>query len=178
MVDFGIGEIALASTLLSGAASAAGAAYSGAASSAAYQYQAGVAQMNSQIAKQNAAYETALGEQQAQMSGMKSRSLISQTRAMQGAGGLDVQSGSNAQVRDSAAQLAQYDQAVIRNNAARRAYGAEVEATQFDAQAALDRMSASTSLTAGYLGAASSILGAGSSFATKWMWGRERGMFG
>jgi len=176
MVDFGIGEFALASTLLSGAVSAGGAAYSASAKSGAYSYQAGIAEMNAQIARQNAAYETALGEQKAQESGLKTRAQISQTRATQGASGLDVNSGSAAEVRKSEFVLGDYDQSVIRNNAARRAYGFEVESVSATAQASLDRYSASNSLTEGYIGAASSILGAGGSFASKWYGMRSVGV--
>jgi hypothetical protein len=176
MVDFGIGETALVMTLMSGAISAGGAAYSGMASAATYNYQAGVAQMNAQIAKQNAAYETALGEVQAQQQGMKTRATISQTRAVQGASGLDVNTGSAASVRSSEFQLGGYDQQVIRAGAARRAYGFEVEAVGDVAQANLDRMAARNSENAGMLKAFTSILGAGGSFASKWKQGQSTGI--
>ena len=176
MVDFGIGEMALAATVISGITSAAGAAYSGMSQAAAYNYQAGIAQMNAQIAKQNAAYETALGEVQAQQQGMKTRATISQTRAIQGASGLDVNTGSAASVRESEFQLGGYDQQVIRAGAARRAYGFEVEAVSDKAQANLDRMAADRSETAGMLKAFTSILGAGGSFASKWKQGQSTGM--
>jgi hypothetical protein len=179
MVDpITLSTIALGSTVLGGVTGAAGSLFGGAASSNAYTYQAGIAQMNAQIARQNAAYETSLGEQQAQQSGMKTRAQISQTRAAQGAGGLDVNTGSNADVRKSELSLGDYDQAIIRNNATRRAYGFEVEAVSQDAQSNLDRYAASTSITSSYFGAASSILGAGSSFSSKWFSGMGAGLTG
>jgi hypothetical protein len=168
---------ALALTALGGITSAVGSIFGGQANAAMYNYQAGIAQMNAQIAKQNAAYEGALGEVQAQQQGMKTRSVISQTRANQGAGGLDVNTGTNAAVRTSELTLGQYDQAVIRSNAARRAYGFEVEASQDVAQAGAYRSAASTSQTAGLLGAFTSILGAGGSFASKWQQGKGAGLF-
>src|SRR5215471_3330383 len=125
-----ITAIGLGSTVMSGVVGAVGGVMGGQAQSNMYNYQAGIANLNATIAKQNAAYETALGEQQAQAQGMKTRATISQTRANQGAGGLDVNSGSNLQVRQSEAELGSYDMALIRNNAARRAYGQEVVATQ------------------------------------------------
>ena len=178
MVDFGIGEMALAATVMSGITSAAGAAYTGMSQSAMYNYQAGVAQMNAEIAKRNAAYETALGEVQAQQQGMKTRATISQTRAIQGASGLDVNTGSGASVRESEFQLGGYDQQVIRAGAARRAYGFEVEASQDKAQAGAYRSAASNSEVSGMLGAFTSILGAGSSFGSKWMQGKALGLWG
>jgi hypothetical protein len=53
-------------------------------------YRSGVALMNQQIAQQNANYALYAGEVQAQQQGMKVRSQIAETRAEQGAGGLDV----------------------------------------------------------------------------------------
>src|SRR5262249_31430250 len=108
--------------------------------------------------------------------GMKTRATISQTRAMQGAGGLDVNTGTNVAVRSSELELGQFDQAVIRNNAARRAYGQEVMGFQETAKANLYGMAASTSETAGMFGAFTSILGAGGSFASKWQQGSSLGM--
>ena len=123
-----VAAIGLGSTVLGGITGAFGSIFGGQAQAGAYNYQAGIAEMNAQIARQNAAYETALGEQKAQESGLKTRAQISQTRATQGASGLDVNSGSGAEVRKSEFVLGDYDQSVIRNNAARRAYGFEVEA--------------------------------------------------
>src|SRR5712664_1002145 len=149
--------ISLGLVVAAGVTGAAGSIFGGQASSAAYNYQAGVAQMNAQIAKQNAAYETALGEVQAQQQGMKTRATIAQTRATQGASGLDVNTGSAASVRESEFQLGGYDQQVIRAGAARRAYGFEVEATGDIAQANLDRMAARNAENAGMLKAFTSI---------------------
>jgi len=160
--------VGLGSTLVGGVVGAFGSAAAGQAQSNMYAYQAGIAELNAKIAKQNAAYEVALGGQQAQAQGMKTRATIAQTRANQGAGGLDVNSGSNLEVQKSEAELGAYDQALVRNNAARRAYGQEVVATQEEAQANLDRMASSTARTAGTLDAFTSILGAAGSFSSKW----------
>jgi len=46
-----------------------------------YTYQAGVAQMNTQIAKQNADYARVAGEVSAQESGMKTRAMVPRTPA-------------------------------------------------------------------------------------------------
>jgi len=159
--------VALGATALSSVVGAVGGLYGGMAQSAASTYQAQVAQMNATIARQNASYELALGEQQAQTQGMKTRAQIGQTRAAQGAGGLDVNTGSNVDVRASEAELGSYDQAIVRNNAVRRAYGQEVLATQADAQANLDTMAAKTSKTAGFLDAFTSLLGGAGNFGYK-----------
>lgn len=164
-------------TALGGITQAFGAEQQGAAQAAMYNYQAGIAQMNAQIAKQNADYETALGEVQAQQQGMKTRAEIGETRAAQGAGGLDVNTGSNLAVRASEAELGAQDQAMIRSNAARRAYGQMVEAAQDTAQSNVDMMAASNAKQAADINAFSSILGAGSSVSSKWMQASSLGLF-
>lgn len=170
--------IGIASTAAGGGVSAFGSIMGGNANAAMYQYQAGIAQMNKKIADQNAAYETALGETQAQQSGMKTRAVIGATRAQQGASGLDVNTGSNVSVRASEAELGAEDQAMIRSNAAFRAYGDEVQAANFTAQSQVDTMAASYSQTAGEIGAFSSILGAGGSVSSKWMQASQLGIAG
>jgi|SRR5882672_1277196 len=167
---------ALLLTAAAGVTNAVGSIFGGIANQGMYNYQAQVAQMNAEIAKRNAAYEGALGEVQAQQQGMKTRAVISQTRATQGASGLDVNTGSGAKVRESELQLGQYDQQIIRSNAARRAYGFEVEAAGDIAQAGAYRAAGANSMTAGLLGAFTSILGAGGSFASKWKQGQSTGM--
>lgn len=156
---------------------AVGANYKGQAEANMYQYQAGVAQVNQQIALQNADYAIAVGESQAQASGMQSRAQIGETKAAQGAGGLDVNSGSNAAVRDSEEKIGEYNQAVIRSDAAKRAYGYKVEAMSQASQAELDRMAAKTSRTSGYINAVSSILGGASSVSSKWADASRLGIF-
>lgn len=157
--------MAMAIGLVGGVVGAVGSIFQGQAQSAMYNYQAQIAQMNARIAHQNAAFEGALGESQQVQEGMKIKAQVSQTRANQGASGLDVNSGSAADVRNSEIQLGNIDQSMIRFNAARRAYGDEIAAVQDTAQANVDRMGASYAQTAGTIGAFSSILGgAGNAF--------------
>lgn len=168
--------ITLGATAVGSITQAAGSIFGGLAGSAAYKYQAAIAQMNAKIAQQNAQYETAVGEVQAQQQGMKTRAEIGQTRATQGASGLDLNSGTAVSVRASEAELGAEDQAMIRSNAARRAYGQEVIAAQETAQGQLDTMAASTSQTAGEIGAFSSILGGVGSFSDKWLKAGQMGI--
>jgi hypothetical protein len=159
----------LGATALGGITGAVGSIFGGQSQSAMYQYQAGIAAMNAQIAKQNAAYETAVGETRAQESGMKTRAQIGSTRAQQGASGLDVNSGTNVSVRASEAELGNFEQSIIRSDAARRAYGQEVVAAQETAQSQVDMMAADNAKTAGLLGGFTSILGGASSFGSKYL---------
>src|SRR6266446_6811854 len=99
-----------------------GSSYKGQAESNMYNYQAGVAQVNEQIAKQNAAYEKELGETQAQEAGMKTRAEMGQIKAAQGASGLDVNCCSAVDVQKSAQEVGTFNETMIRSNAAKRAY--------------------------------------------------------
>lgn len=161
-----------------GLISAVGSIMSGNAQAAAYQYQAGVAQINKQIADQNADYARYAGEVEAQQGGMKTRALLGTTVAQQGAGGLAIGSGSQGRVTDSIREVGAEDVGIIRSNAAKRAYGYEVEAAGQQAQIGLDQMAASQAKTAGYINAFSSILGAGGSVASKWSQAGSAGIFG
>lgn len=173
-----LGAISLGASALGGATSAFGSIMGGQSQAAMYNYQAGIAQINQQIMQQSADYATAAGEVSAQESGMKTRAQIGQTIAQQGAGGLAVGGGSNARVVSSELALGQEDQALIRSNAARQAYGYEVQGVQDTAQSQLDTMAASKSQTAGLLGAAGSILGAAGSVSSKWLQASQTGIFG
>lgn len=149
----------------------------GQAQAAQYKYQQGVALVNAQIAQQNASYATATGEVEAQQSGMATRAQIGATQAQQGASGLDVNRGSTVDVRASEADIGAENQAVTRSNAARAAYGFEVQGVQATAQAAVYGMQATQALTAGDIGAASSLLGGAGSVSSKWIQAKQVGAF-
>ena len=170
--------IALGSTAAAGGVSALGSLFGGQATSQSYQYQAQIAQINAQVAKQNAAYAQETGEVEAQQSGMQTRAQIGQTKAIQGASGLDVNTGSGAAVRGSEAEIGVENQNITRANAAKQAYGYEVNAAQFTNQGSLDIASGANAITASYFSAGSSILGAAGSVAGKWSQASTAGVFG
>lgn len=141
----------------------------GQASSQAYNYQAGVAKLNASIQKQNAAYERDVGEVKAQQSGMKTANQVSQIKSVQSGSNLSVSGASAENVRDSQHAIGQFDQNVIRSNAARRAYGYDVEAMQQETQSQVYKMAGSNAKRSGLIDTASSILGTASSVAGKWL---------
>ena len=153
-----------------------GAAKQGAAQQQMHAYQAGVARINEQISKQNAAWTRAAGEVSAQRAGMKGRTESGEIVASQSGRGLDITSGSNRAVQESHQELVSHDLAMIRANAAHRAYGFDVQAMEHEAQATVHGMAGSQAKTAGVLGVASSLIGGASSLASKWM--QYRSMFG
>ncbi len=141
-------------------------------------YQAGVAQMNAQIAKQNADYARGVGEVEAQQRGFKTRAQIGSTRAIQGASGLDVNRGSAVRVRESIADVGAHDVEIVRNNAARKAYGHEVEAANATAQGRLYEASAINAKTSAKYKAYSSLISGATGAAGKFSSASQSGMFG
>ncbi len=173
-----IAGVGIASQVGGSLLGAVGSATSGAAQQAQYQYLAGVAAVNQQIAKQNAAYATATGEVEAQQSGMATAAQIASTKAQQGASGLDVNRGSAVDVRASEADIGAENQAITRSNAARAAYGFEVEGVQAAAQGQVDIMQGQQAKTAGEFGVASSLLGGATSVSSKWLQASQQGISG
>lgn len=145
-----------------------GAEYTAGAKSKALQYQASVAQMNAAIAQQNAKWATQAGEVKAQEAGMQGAARLSQTKAIQSASGLNVNTGSAVDIRASEADLGKFNESTIRSNAAREAYGYRAQAAGDVAQAGLDTAAARTTKTAGDISAAGSLLGGASSVSDKW----------
>jgi hypothetical protein len=168
------------------------------------EYQAAVARNNKIIAQQNAQYERDTGEVTASQLGMKQAWERGQMMTQQGASGLSVSGKSAERVRSGMIAVGYNEQAITRANAAHVAYGYEVQATQFEAEAAIhsttaemDKVQAENattaanitraalplqsaamdlSKTAGTIGVLSSLTGAAGSVAGKWMQGSFQGM--
>jgi hypothetical protein len=132
-----------------------------------YNYQAGVARVNAQIAKQDANYTVAAGGVQQEQAGMRERANIGATRA--GFGASNVAGGSKNAVVSSEIEVGQQNQGIVAANAAKRAYGFEVGAASDTATAGALDFSATNAKTAGDIGAVSSILGGVSSVSSKWL---------
>jgi hypothetical protein len=168
------------------------------------EYQAAVARNNKIIAQQNAGYERDVGELTASDLALKQRKDRGDLIAAQGASGIDVNSKSSQAVRAGMIDVGWHEQQVTRANAAHVAYGYDVQATQFEAEAAIhsttaemDRLQADTATTAanitrmalplqekamdlastaGGIGVMSSLTGAAGSVAGKWMQSSFQGM--
>jgi hypothetical protein len=169
-------------------------------------YQAGVAKVNQQIANQNADYARATGEVTAEQFGMKGKADLASMSVHQAASGIDINSGSSANVRTGMTEMTQYGEDMIRANAAKQAYGYDVEAMQDDAQSKLytytadeDRIQAANTMQAaglagqaiplqqqaygivgqaGDIGAMASLVGGAGSVATKWSKAGDMSLFG
>lgn len=174
---FTLAAASIGSSALGGVVGAVGSVMGGNAQSSMYKYQAGVARVNQDIARKNAAYARYAGEFEAQRSGMKTRYERGQTIATQSGRGLVVGSGSSGDVIDSIGEIGQQEQRTIRGGAARRAYGYEVEANQQEAAANMYGKAAQRSKVAGYIGAGTSLLSGASSVSSKWLQAQQAGIF-
>lgn len=151
--------------------------FGGQAKSDMYKYQAGVARINEDIAAKNAAYAREAGEVTAQRSGMATRFKVGQERAVQAASGIDASSGSAVQVRTDEERIGQQDMATIRANAARKAYGYQVEGVSEEAKARMAETSGEAAKTEGYINAFGSLLGTASSVSSKWLQANKYGVY-
>jgi hypothetical protein len=145
-----------------------GAYESGQAKAAADGYQAQVAANNAKIAQQDATLEIQSGEVAAFNRGLRTRAMVGSQKATQGASGIDVNTGSAADVRAGTEELGMLDALTIRSDAAKRAYAKEVEATSDTAQSQLLETESQQDAEAGVLGAAGSLLSGASSVSGKW----------
>ena len=158
--------------------SAFGAGQKGKAEAGMLQYQAGIAQLQKQIALQNRDYALSAGDQEALSYGLRARNRMGAIRAGQGASGIDVGGDSAVAVRKGQQTITDLDTATIRNNAARRAYGYETEAAVDEAQSGLYSRAASNVRKATGINVAASLLSGAGSVSSKWLQGRTAGLWG
>ena len=172
-----VGAIGMGASLAGGILGAEGAKQSAAATQQSYNYQAGVAKINSQIDLQNKEYALNYGEIQATQYGLKERQQEGQIKVAQSASNLDVNSGSAVDVQQSQRKLGQMDMTQIRSNAAKTAYDFDVKSTMDLNQSTLDVMAGQNAKSAGDIQAMASIVGSVGSVSSKWMQGSQMGMF-
>ncbi|MBD1412793.1 hypothetical protein NUJ30_08765 [Burkholderia contaminans] len=172
-----LAEISIAMTAVSAGVAAYGAIKQGQAQSAALQYQAQVAANNQKIANQYAQQAIADGENKVAAKQQQTAQMIGAQRAAMAANGIDLDSGSPLRLQQDTAKLGNVDALTIRNNAAREAYGYQVQGLSYGQQAQLDEAGASNAVTAGNLNAFSSIIGGASSIGSKWIDYTKTGVF-
>lgn len=167
----GIETLAIGSLIASVAGAgvgAMGASSAADAKSAQYQYQAQVASNNAIIAKRNADAAIESGGAQGQANDLKTKNLVGTQLVTEASNGLDVNSGTNVALRQSAHDLGHLDTLTILHNAAKNSAGFKAQGMNFMAESQLDTAAASNAQTAGQYAVATSLLGGASSFADKW----------
>lgn len=171
-----IAQTGMATTGIGSVIGAVGNIESGYSNANAAKYQAQVAENNSAIAGRNAEFATQEGNVQAENQGLKNRSQAGSIIANTAANGIDVNSGSAKQVQQSQQILGNLDAMTIRSNAAREAYGYQTQAQNFTAEAALKSSEAKNDVSAGFMGAGSSLLSGASSLGKQYSaWVSESG---
>lgn len=178
MDPFSMTALSMAGSAASGLMGALGAGARGRATSSQYLYQAGIAQLNAKIARQNADYARYTGDVEATRIGAKIAQMIGTQKVAQAAGNLDVNFGSASAVRDTQRTVGMLDQSTARANAARRAYAYETDAAKYDAQGLAYNAAAADAEAASEIDMMSSILGSVTSVASKWYQGNTLGIFG
>jgi len=143
------------------AAEAAGAIYGGLGAKAAGDYKAAVAQRNAQYALQNAAMTRAETSMQVGIVGLEGAQELGQQKVAQSGTGLDVNTGTAANVRRSQLAGIQTNEAITAYQGAKKAYGYDIAAANFENEAELDKMT-------GKMQEVSSFLGGAAGVADKW----------
>lgn len=172
-----IGGVGLAASAGGSILGAIGEKKKAAATSQMYSYQAGISDLNRRIALGNRDFTIYAGGEEAKRFGMKSAQTAGSIKAKQAASGIDVNSGSSVDVQKGQKTVSDLDMATIRNNAARKAYGYELEAETAGKQSEMYSAASSNSLEAGNIAAAGSLISGASSVSSKWLQGNQAGLW-
>lgn len=155
-------------TIAGGGITAFGQSSAGADAQKMYQYRAGVAKMNAAIQRSNSDYALDVGGREAERSGLSTRFTLAREKVAQSGGGFDVNTGSNADLRDSTQAIGKIDQDTINTNYGRQAQGFRNQALGLDAEAAGDIMAGDNAKKAGNIAALGTLIGTAGSVASKW----------
>lgn len=124
------------------------------------------AKYNAAISEQNAVQDEKYASQAGELGNIEAANSEEQTReklagvkANQGASGVTIGKGSSADVQASVAQTGMLDAMTIRSNAARQAYGYQVEAVNERAHAQVQKSEGKNALISGIMGGATTALG-------------------
>lgn len=172
-----LAAVSLAGSAGSGILGAFGASSKADADAATYEYKAGVARNNAILAQRNADMATQEGAQGAQTNDLKTKNLVATQLVTQASNGLDVGSGTNVALRESADAIGHLDTMTILHNALKKSVGYKSQASNFLAEEQLDRASADNARTAGDFAVATSLLGGATSFSDKWAGYAKKGVF-
>lgn len=152
----------------SGLVSAFGSMQQGKAAAQSASYNAEIAANNQKLAQDNATAVQREGEINAAAASQKSRAELGGILANQGASGVDINSGSSIDTRSSAVQNGELSAINIRADAARKAYGYQVEGTNAGIQREIDVSEGKNSMTSGEFKAGSTVLGALTNPSNNW----------
>jgi hypothetical protein len=161
-------ELGLIGSLVSGVVGFVGQMQQASAQADAAKYQAAVARNNQIIAQQNASYATQAGAVESQARDRRNAAVAGSILAAQGASGVDIESTTSREVRESQAQLGRLDTQTIMQRALLQSRSYTAEAANQGAEAQLATQRASSATTGGLFGGLGSLLGGATSFSEKW----------
>lgn len=133
-------------------------------------YQAQVARNNATIAGQNAEYATQAGAVKTEQAGLKARAQLGQVRTSLAANGLDVNSGSAADVQTSQREIGALDQETVAHNAALETYGYKTQVAGYTDQSKLLNREAAFAPIEGAFKGLGSLISAAPGIADKFGW--------
>lgn len=149
---------------------AVGQAFQGFTQGAQASYQAQIAKNNSIIARQNAVRSAMAGANDVTAKGLHDAQNQGALRAGLAASGVDVNSGSAANVQQSERLVNSLDTATLANNDALRVYGYETQAVDFKAQEKLENAESIEAPIGGLFGATGSAIGNAPNIPEKYSW--------
>lgn len=149
-------------------ASAAGPYAQGKAARAQGNYLGDVAEQNAKLAEQQATDATARGATSESRFRTSTSQLVGAQKTGYAGQGVDVSTGTPAEVMADSARLGELDALTIRNNAAREAFGYTVQAANERTQGAMARMAGENTASSANAQAASTLLTGGAQFGNAW----------
>lgn len=163
-----IGVAALAISAVSAGVGAYGSIQAANAQKAAADYQAQVTANNAEIANMNANAATEAGNTQLQAAQEQAAQHQGMIRAVMGAGGVDLNSGSALRNQEGEAEIDQLNQATITSNAARSAWNFRNQGQDLTAQSQLETMQGEQAQSAGYIKGFSTLLSGAGQVSSGW----------
>jgi len=148
------------------ALSAVGSIFSGIIGFAQASYQAKVAEMNAEVARENAKRTIDRTQVEEQDNAAENLALMGEQEAAQAASGLSINSDSSRRIRRASRVLARKDTLNIRQGGEIESYNYKVEAANQTAAAGMARLGGMGSLLSGFVNAGGSLLGSASPTAS------------
>ncbi len=158
-----MGYASIAIAAVGAVVSTVGALSAGQAASSNASYQAQVARNNAITASQNSEYAIQAGQAKATDTSLTDRAQLGAVKAAEGASGIDVDTGSPADVQQTQREVGTLNTERTIDAAALQAYGYRTQATNFTAEAGLQEQESAQARTAADYSAFGSLLGGASS---------------
>ena len=122
------------------------------------QYGKAMAEQNAKLAEQQGLASLRQGALEQERIARRARQVQGQQRALYGASGVDISSGSPLEIQASTEYMAAQDKALVRYNAELKKWGFDVESANYKAQAQQYGNMGKSAIVGGLLGAGSTIL--------------------